>query len=337
MTFEFKFPDIGEGITEGEISKWYIKEGDSVKEGDILAEVETDETMVEIPSPRKGAILKLHYDVGDTAEVGKALVTFGDDAKENDVLTADVKDVKPRILKKSDLYGGIERIKYKGTRKIVADNVINSQAKTVPVTHHDEADITDLWEHRNKEKIFAVEKGIRLTLLPFIVKALISALKKHPILNSTLNEDDAEIIVKKYYNIGISVDTEAGLMIPVVKIADKKSVLDLAVEINSLADKAKSRKLDASDINGGTFTVINYGSIGGYCATPIINYPECAVLGLGKIVDRPRIIGNEIKARKILPISVTFDHRITDSAECARFTNDLIAHLEDTDKMIFEG
>jgi pyruvate dehydrogenase E2 component (dihydrolipoamide acetyltransferase) len=243
------------------------------------------------------------------------------------------KPVAIKITRKAgltyDMYGHIQRVPFKGIRRATAKKMTESWAKVPHVTHTDEADVTELVRIRQKEKAKALEKGIKLTYLPFIVKAVVAALKEHPYVNSSIDEDTQEIVLKQYYNIGIAVDTEEGLMVPVVKIADKKSVLKISEEIQNLAELAASRKIDLADLKGGTFTITNIGVIGGTYATPIVNYPEAAILGVGKIHDKPVVKEGEIVVRKIMGLSLSFNHNIFDGAEAARFMNDLIKNLED--------
>ena len=194
------------------------------------------------------------------------------------------------------------------------------------VTHHDHVDVTELSELRKKEKDKAAKQGVNLTYLPFIIKAAIEAIKKHPHVASSVEED--EIIVKKYYNIGVAVDTPEGLMVPVVKGADKKSLYDISKEIENFVEKAKTRKIDLMDLKGGVFTITNIGVIGSTYFTPIINYPETCILGTGRIEDQARVLDGKIVVRKVMPISFTYDHRVLDGAEAARFMNDLRALLE---------
>jgi pyruvate dehydrogenase E2 component (dihydrolipoamide acetyltransferase) len=194
----------------------------------------------------------------------------------------------------------------------------------------DEADVTELWKIREKEKKAAEKKGIKLTILPFIIKAVLAGLKEHPYLNATLDDEDEEIILKKYYNIGVATDTPEGLMVPVVKNANDKSILQLAEELTQLAEKARSRTIDLADLKGGTFTITNYG-------TPIINHPEVAILGTGKIKDMPVAMDGKIEIRKILFLALSFDHRVVDGAEAARFLNTVIARLEDPDLILLES
>ena len=391
--YEFKFPDVGEGITEGEVVKWKVKQGDKVKENQVLAEVETDKAVVEIPSPKEGKVLKLNVKEGETIKVGHTLITldvkgFKEErksvsvmgeiheagavlpapkeetisksvsgvlatpairalAKKNGIdlskitgsgsngriIIQDLEKPAIKVTKKYDLYGYVDRIPLKGIRKTIADKMVLSATKIPHVTHMDEADVTDLWNLREKEKIEAKKKGVHLTFMPYIIKSVISSLKEHPTLNAELDESSNSIIVKKYYNIGIAVDTENGLMVPVVKGADQKNMLSIAKETATLAEAARTRKIDLGDLQGSTFTITNVGSLGGIFATPIINYPESAILALGKISDKPVILNGKIEIKKILPFSLTFDHRILDGAEAARFANKFIELLQNPKKL----
>lgn len=459
MAYEFKFPDVGEGITEGELHQWLIKEGDDVKENQPIAKVETDKAVVDIPSPKTGKILKLHFKEGQTIQVGNVMATIGDrseaivtaapvkaakktsaetssadaaakaggvvgfleEAPEEeepqksaskiaaksvlqsaalpivsaaskpakdilatpavrtlakqlgvdlavlsptgpmgsvtalDVEKAAAQSAKPKaaalgapalavpptrpavkVTKKYDMYGYVDRVPIKGIRKATAKKMIESVSNAAHVTHMDEADVTRLVEIREHEKEELKKKGIKLTYLPFIIKALIASLKEHPYLNSVWDEENQEIILKKYYNIGIAVDTPDGLMVPVIKIADKKSIVELAQEIEKIAKASAERKVNMADLKGGTFTISNVGVIGGMFATPIINYPEVAILLTGKIYDKAMLKNETMQFRKVLPVSITFDHRVLDGVEAARFTNKLISYLEDPDLFLFE-
>ena len=394
MVQQFRFPDVGEGITEGEIVRWLVKEGDEVKADEALAEIETDKAVVEMPSPYAGTVLKLHFKEKDLIKVGQVLVTIGEKGEavpeagpapawipaarpaapvqaaapvrageilatpkvralakeqgidistvpgtgpagritEDDIQAAKMKPVekKPaiKIKAKYDLFGSLERIPLRGVRRATARKMRESLDKAAHVTHCDEADAGALAALREKMKPEAEAAGIKLSYLPFIVKALIEALKLHPTLNATLDDEEGEIVVKKYYNIGIAVDVPDGLIVPVVKMADQKSVLDIASEIQALAKAARERTLDLADLKGGTFSVTNVGVFGGDFATPIINYPEAAILATMKIADRARVENGAVVVKKTLPLCLSFDHRIIDGAEAARFTRDLIRFLE---------
>src|SRR3989338_4681112 len=444
MASEFKFPDVGEGIHEGEIVKWHVKEGDSVKQDETLVEVETDKAIVSIPSPRKGIILKLNVFTG-TIKVGNILCVIGDKGEkyvptasaetkpqekkasvtvmgelpetkeeskkevskiaqvkarfatrqlakqlgvdifavkgtgQDGLITDDdihkaasqlkhptISQVHPahpdalrvhvpkitaplpqnvglKVQKDEDEYGKVERHPLKGIRKTIADNMVKSFFTAPHVTHMDEADVTDLYSVVQEAKKKAEKKKIHLTYLPFVVQALVEALKKHPSLNASLDDHTSEIIYKKYYNFGIAVDSEAGLMVPIVKNVDKKGLLQLAKEIAAIADKCRDRTITLDELKGGTISITNIGAFGGIFATPIIHQPEVANIGLFRIKDQPRVIvvkeGKEnvskIVIRKIMPLTVAFDHRVIDGGEAARFMNDLKYYLENP-KVLFK-
>jgi len=392
MAFEFRFPDVGEGITEGEIIKWLVNVGDKIKIDQPLVEVETDKAVVEIPSPVAGTIIKMSKNAGNTINVGDIMVVIeeeGEVSKENIQAVSEPEQVKQKsvsvvgeleeapdeedgkaeiiaipavkkfakelgvdltkvkgtgidgritkedvekasaykeITKKTE--GEIEKVPFKGLRRLIAKQMITSASKIPSVTIFDEADVTLLFEIKAKMKETTVKKGIYLTYIPFIIKAVIYGLKKFPALNSSLDEENEVIILKKFYNIGIATDTEEGLIVPVIKDADKKSFSELADLLARLTELAKSRKIELKDLKGSTFSITNYGAIGGIFGTPIINYPECAILGVGKVIDKPVVMDGEIKIRKILPLSLSFDHRIVDGAYAQRFLNSVTSQLE---------
>jgi len=406
MAKQFRFPDVGEGITEGEIVRWLVKEGDEVKADQPLAEIETDKAIVEMPSPFAGTVLKVHFKDKDIVKVGQVLVTIGEKGEavpeavaateaavrpgraeagrgpaapaavqagavqatpkvrklaqelgvdlaavqstgpggrttEDDVRLAKEKPAEKKleikIKSKYDFYGTLERIPLRGIRRATAKHMRESLDKAAHVTHCDEADATKLAALRDAMKAEAEAKGIKLTYLPFIVKAVIEALKLHPTLNAMLDDEEQEIVVRKYYSIGIAVDVPDGLIVPVVKMADQKSVFDIAEEIQALAKAARERTLDLADLKGGTFSITNVGVIGGYAATPIINYPEVAILASMKIEDRARVEKGAVVVRKTIPLCLSFDHRVNDGAEAARFMKDLIRFLEEPEKLPLKG
>ncbi|MEK7313206.1 MAG: dihydrolipoamide acetyltransferase family protein [Deltaproteobacteria bacterium] len=385
MLYEFKLPDLGEGITEGEVVKWRVKDNDEVTEHQVVVEVETDKAIVEVPSPKKGKVVKRSAAEGETVKVGqtllvieiegeavdtgakKSLSVVGSLPMEEEVLATpmvrnlakklgidllkikgtgaggrtteeDVRSVAQSVKKETkDRHGLIERVPIKGVRKAIARNLLLSQKNSAFVTGMDDADITELWNLKAREKTGADKKGIHLTLMPFFIKAAVHALMKHPYLNSSVDEETEEIVVKKYYNIGVAVDTPDGLMVPVVKDADKKTIIALASEIHELGLKARERKLSIDELKGSSFTITNYGTIGGTYATPIINYPDVAILGMGRIKDEPWVKDNAIVVRKVLHLSFTFDHRVADGSEAGRFMNDVISYLEDPGLLFIES
>ncbi len=276
--------------------------------------------------------------VKGTGPEGRVLEKDVRQAAEVKEKPVEVKPVEaPKKVRKYDLYGYVDRIPLRGVRRSIAKAMVKSKYTAPHVTTMDEADVTELWKIREKEKKAAEKKGIKLTILPFIIKAVLAGLKEHPYLNATLDDEDEEIILKKYYNIGVATDTPEGLMVPVVKNANDKSILQLAEELTQLAEKARNRTIDLADLKGGTFTITNYGALGGIYGTPIINHPEVAILGTGKIKDMPVVMDGKIEIRKILFLALSFDHRVVDGAEAARFLNTVIARLEDPDLILLES
>ena len=393
MLREFKFPDVGEGIAEGEIVRWLVKEGDSIKEDQELVEVETDKAVITLNSPYTGKIEKLYGNEGEIIEVGAVLTTVQDIedvapapasekkdsgtvvgslgeekeieivrpvlatpavralAKEMNLDLTQVKGTGPggritkedveRLLEKigapmgaADTYGPIEKIPLRGLRRTIAKRMAEASKRIAEVTIWEDADITTLEQLRAKERKRAEAQGVKLTYLPFLIKASLAALKAHPYLNASLDESAEEIVLKRYYNIGIAVDTSDGLIVFVVKEADQKNILDLAREGAALAEKARHRKIDLPELRGSTFTITNYGVVGASYGTPIINYPEVAILGLGKIEDRPVVREGQIVIRKIMPLSLAFDHRVIDGVEAGRFLGVVIQQLQDPELML---
>jgi pyruvate dehydrogenase E2 component (dihydrolipoamide acetyltransferase) len=196
------------------------------------------------------------------------------------------------------------------------------------VTQFDAADITNLNEFRKKYSPAYKKKGARLTLTSFVLKILVEALKKHPTLNSSLDEVAQDIVIKNYYHIGVAVDTEAGLIVPVIREIDKKSILELSKELDKLAGKARERKVSAEELKGGTFTLSNQGGIGGAHFTPIVNKPEVAILGLGRGAMQAVVREGKIEPRLMLPLGLSYDHRVIDGGTAARFTVDLVQAFE---------
>ncbi len=497
MALEFRFPDLGEGIVEGELLNWKVAEGDVVAVDQTLAEMETDKAVVELPSPVAGKVVKLHAATGDIVKVGEPLVTLEEataaaseaaavapEAAEPAAVPytgsvvgrleeapeegpAPVVQVRPprpvakegprvaepvpagvaedgilampsvralarelgvdlrglrgtgpggRILKQDvedvaqaaaygvaaapvevgvgaaaetgvgavaetgvgaaaetgagvevetwagveaapptketpaaplvpvmggvlgqDAHGLIERVPFRGVRRAMARRMSEAVAKQAQVTTIDEADVTIIKRIREKERNVAAERGVRLTYLAFVVKACTASLKRFPRLNAVLDESGEEFILKRYYNIGIAVDTKWGLMVPNIRDADQKSIFRIAEEIVDLVERAGQRTLDVSELHGGTFTITNYGAIGGLFATPVINYPEVAILGMGRVREVPSLKGDKLVNRLLLPLSLTFDHRLIDGAEAARFLNLVISYLEDPDLLLLEG
>lgn len=483
MTYEFKFPDVGEGMTEGKLVKWLVKVGDKIKVDQNVAEVETDKAVVEIPSPKTGVVKELSYKEQDTMTVGTKMMLIDEDSnahlvekkteiaekivKEEPVVKVE-KKVKEEVISKtkqnivSDRQEGIlamptirkfakqkgidlstvkgsgkhgqvmssdletqtghtvtkhietelqknsksiseeilatpstrklarelhvditevkgtgdhglitkedvkrkskgesialpisevklehlerkpnvqaredeQRIPISGIRAAIAKKMLESKHNAAHVTHCDEADVTELYAIRKKEKDLLEEKGIHLTYLPFFMKASLVALKKHPYVNSEMQEKD--IVLKKYYNIGFATDTQEGLLVPVINNVEHKSIVEIAQDITQLAQKARDKKLDIKDMQGGTFTITSVGNIGGQMFTPIINFPQVAILGIGKIIDKAVVREGKITIRKMVTLCLSYDHRVIDGAEGARFMNTLIEHVENPNLLFME-
>lgn len=398
MALEFKFPDVGEGIVEGEILKWHVKEGDEIKEDQIMVEVETDKAVVEIPSPRDGVVLKILAKEGEVVKVGQVMIVIGERgekwkeeiseiprpisvgvvgeleeapeerisampavralAKKLRVDIAKVKGTGPagriteedvkkyaekmeklpeKVVEDYDKYGRVEKVSLKGIRRSMAKRMVEAKLVAPHAAGMDEADMTELVRIREREKEAAAKKGINLTYLPFFMKAVVAGLEQYSYLNATLDEENELIILKKYYNISVAIDTEEGLIVPVIRDVDKKSIIDIAKELQELIQKAKTRKIELADLRGGSFCISDYGAIGCTYGTPIINYPEVAILGIGKIQDKPVVRDGQIVIRKMVGLSLSFDHRVVDGAQAARFLNLVIRYLEDPGLILLEA
>ena len=221
-------------------------------------------------------------------------------------------------------------------RKAIAKNMLNSKQNTAHMTLFEEVEISDLIEIRQKFKQKFADKNIKLTYLPFIVKATVSALKQYAQLNAQMDLENNRMVYKNRYNIAIAIDTPEGLVVPVIKDADKLSIMQIAQKIAQLSDKARDRKLSLDDLKDGTFTITNFGSIGGIFATPVINYPQAGILGIGRIVKKPIVKGDQIQIGNILPLSLSVDHRIVDGGDASRFINRIMDYLSDPVFMLME-
>lgn len=222
-------------------------------------------------------------------------------------------------------------------RKAIARNMINSKHNAAHMTVFEEVEISDLIKIRDKYKKVYSEKNVSLSYLPFIIKATVHALKKHRQLNSQMDLENNRMIYKNYYNIGIAVDTHEGLVVPVIKDADKLSIFQIAQQLSELTDKAKARKLTLDEISDGTFTLTNYGSIGGIFGVPVINYPQAGILGIGRILKKPMVEDDQIVVGSVLPLSLSVDHRIVDGGEATRFIIQIMAYLKDPISLMMES
>ena len=430
MAFDFYMPDIGEGVVEGEIVSWKVKEGDTVKLDQPLVEVMTDKATVELPSPRAGTIRKINFKDGDICPVGKILVVIDEvggaatatasngnngheahapaksaptaparsapsgggggthaiqvvDAtadrsrvlatpatrrlarqlgveigrvpatgKHGRVTTDDVKRYNdapadsgrsapaaartqhaPVSIAKG---GDEERIPLRGIRKKIAESMSRSVSTAAHFTYVEEIDMTELVHVRERAKARAAERGVKLTYLPFIVKSVVSGLKKWPMLNASLDESTQEIVRKKYYHIGIAAQGPQGLAVSVVRDADKRSIFDLSREIERLAEAVKSGTATREELTGSTFTISSLGKLGGVLATPIINFPEVAIIGVHKIEEKPAVRSGQIVIRHLMNLSISVDHRLADGWDGAMFLQDVKTLLEDPTTMFME-
>lgn len=455
--YEFKLPDLGEGVAEGEILKWYVEVGGNVTEDEPLVDIETDKAAVTIPSPKSGKLESVAGKVGDTVAVGTILVKIDDgasgdaeapaktDAKksaepaeestskkaekaekaektsassggadtngapplpkasppsaaavaerrkttsdrrggpvpaapatrrlarelgldinavpgsgpagrvtpddvrlfaEGGVAVGDMPDTGggtavsvgaptgiPYYQLEStpdfEQWGEVEREPVRSIRKKVAHRMVTSMVTVPHVAHMDDADVTELEAYRTRVK---AKTGRSITSLAFLVKAVTVALEAHPSFNASLDPERGELVYKKYTNIGFAADTPNGLMVPVIKGTDALSITEIAEKIVELATKARERSIDVADLQGGTFTITNVGAIGGSYVIPTINYPESAILGMGRTQDRAVVREGDIVARKILPLCITYDHRISDGADGARFMNKIVRYMSD--------
>jgi pyruvate dehydrogenase E2 component (dihydrolipoamide acetyltransferase) len=225
-------------------------------------------------------------------------------------------------------WGPISKKPLSPLRQVIARRMTESWTTTPRVTQFDEADISALMGLRKKYAAAYEQKGARLTLTSFALKLVVETLKKHPIFNASLDEVAQEIVFKEYYHLGIAVDTDAGLIVPVIRDADKKDLVELSRELEDLAGKARQRKVSAEELRGGTFTISNQGGIGGGHFTPIVNKPQVAILGLGRGMTKAVVRGTQIEPRLMLPIAISYDHRVIDGAAAARFTVDLVQAFE---------
>ena len=514
MVREFELPDVGEGLTEAEIVRWLVEEGDRVSEDQPVAEVETDKAVVEVPAPVNGTVRDILAEEGEMVPVGTVIITFdvegradteaetkrdeaagaeegtaepgtaesgtetdsgsaggrtfaapstrrlarelgveiesvagsgpggrvteadvraaaeepesaeaetgteatgapesavrrvgdGEDSQESvgtDARSADAadrdrtlaapatrrladdegvdidavptdrrKDGEPFVTPEEiEAYaerqkraqaadaeavsaggeaaetdretaasaqapGEDERIPYRGIRRTIGQQMERSKSTVPHATHHDEVDVTALVETRGRLRERAEERGSDLSYMPFVVKAVVAGLKEYPILNSRLDEESEEIVLRGEYNVGVATATDAGLMVPVVEDADRKGLLEIADEMNELVGKARDRSISPEEMRGGTFSITNFGAIGGEYANPIINYPETAILGLGAIKEKPRVVDGEVVPRHVMTLSLAVDHRVVDGADAAQFVNTVKEYLRSPELLL---
>jgi pyruvate dehydrogenase E2 component (dihydrolipoyllysine-residue acetyltransferase) len=334
MAYEFTLPDLGEGLTEGEVARWLVAEGDEIAEDQPLVEIATDKTTVEIPSPAGGKVARILVGEGEVVPVGTLLVVIGADAaassaapqatpavrqlaKELTVDLASVRGTGPggRITE-SDVRGAApgagegRRERLRGVRRQIAEHLARAHREIPAVTYVEECDFTDL---------------DRAVLLPTVLQATASSLREFPELNARLEGE--EIVYLDRYDIGVAMQTGEGLLVPVVRAVDTRTIEELGTELDRLAEGARAGTLAPEELRGSTFTVTSAGKLGGIVVTPIVNHPEVAILGVHRIAPRPVVREEQIVVRQMGNVSVTFDHRVVDGARAAAFTLDVIARL----------
>lgn len=421
--FEYRFPELGEGLHEGEIVKVNVVAGQTVTDDDIIMEVQNDKAVVEVPCPVNGKVVEVFMKDGDVKKVGEVVAIIavegelpeqagGHDAsapaatpvaaaaapkaavsngavlatpsvrkfaREKGVdLTTVAGTGKNGRITKEDVVGSNaapvaapaatpaaasapaaaapkaeapaakaapaatntfrpeERVPFKGIRKVIAGAMSKSVYTAPHVTIMDEVDVTELVALRTKYKPYAEKKGSKLTYLPFIVKALVSACREFPIMNAMLDEASQEIVYKKFYNVGIATDTENGLIVPVIEDADRKNLFGIADTIKDLAIRGRDGKLSANELRGSTITISNIGSAGGMFFTPVINFPEVAILGTGRISEKAVVRDGEIVVAPVMALSLSFDHRLIDGATAQNFMNHIKKLLAQPELFIME-
>ena len=517
-TKDFKLPDVGEGVAEGELISWLVAPGDTVEEDQPVAEVETDKALVEVPSPYNGTVKELHVEEGTMVPVGDVIITYEIEGEEDEaaevtaepeteetteaeaaeteaepepeaessakggrvfaapsarrlarelgvdiaavggsgpsgrVTEGDVRQAaeeasaeaetesesdgprdvdvggKSSVTKRGESGNGQqpssveaagrdrtlaapatrraakeqgvdlddvpatemrdgeafvsaaavteyaeaqqaaqeadaqavaeagaaeteaesasaataegelsgERIPYRGVRRTIGEAMQNSKFTAPHVTHHDSTDVSALVELRAELKEVAAERDVRLSYMPFVMKAIAAALKQYPYMNATLDEENEEIVLRDEYHIGVATATDAGLMVPVVEDVDQKGLLQIAEEMNDKIERARERSIGRDELRGSTFTITNFGVVGGEYATPIINYPEVGIMGLGELAERPVVEDGEVVARHTLPLSLSIDHRILDGAVAAEFANQVMEYLQHPKLLLLE-
>jgi pyruvate dehydrogenase E2 component (dihydrolipoamide acetyltransferase) len=402
MPYEFKLPDIGEGVVEGEVVRWLVKEGDLVRMDQPMVEVMTDKATVEIPAPRAGTIVERVYTEGQICPVGKILVRIDEGgtaapdkasngksatvvaAPQSVVATAkpvsapvsapvssataaevlatpatrklarelgvdlaqasgtgpagritshDVRalagnGVSAHAAAKPFATGEDVRLPFRGLRRKIAERMVQSRREAAHFTYVEEVDCTELRGLREKANARLASSKLKLSYLPFIIRATVEALRRFPQMNAHLDEARSEIVQRRQYHIGLATATPDGLIVPVVRDAERKSILDLAREIDRLAALTKAGKAGREELTGSTFTITSLGQLGGVLATPILNHPEVGILGVHKITKRPAVVDDKIVVRDLMNLSISVDHRLVDGYDAARFVADIKDSLE---------
>ena len=344
MPYEFKLPDLGEGLTEGEIARWLVAEGDDIAEDAPLVEIQTDKTTVEIPSPAAGVVSRILVPEGEVVPVGTVLVVIGGEPSTPEPGSPEVNQVResrvqatPLVRKlaqelgvdlaevagtgpagritEQDVRGAVPgegpREKVRGVRRQIVEHLARAHREVPAVTFVEECDFSKV--------------DLKL-LLPTVLRATAESLKEFPELNARLEGD--EIVYLDRYDLGIAVQTDAGLVVPVVRGCDARPVEELRADVDALAERARAGTLAPEELRGSTFSVTSAGKLGGLLVTPLVNHPEVGILGVHRIAPRPVVRDGEVVVRPVGNVSVTFDHRVVDGARAAGFALAVIARLE---------
>lgn len=429
-TKSVQLPDIGEGVTEGELVQWLVQVGDTVEDDQPVAEVMTDKATVEVPTPFAGTVKELKAQEGDVIPIeteilvletsgaaeeapkkeeepqkqeapkqesaaspapaatagAQATQTIHPPVAEVNVLATpstrrlaremsvdinevsgsglagrvtreDVLSAKPSAAPQAsngsakpmsapqfktpgplpvDSAEREERVALRGIRRKIAENLQMTKQIVPHFTLMDECNVTELVKLRTQAKSAGEKHGVKITYLPFVMKSLIATIKEYPMFNASIDDQAQEIVYKNYFNIGFAADTPNGLVVPVIKDADRKSILQISAEIMELAGRAREGKLKPDEMKGATITITNIGSVGGNYATPIINHPEVAIVGMYKIVDKPIMKDGKFRAAKVMNYTVTADHRLIDGAVAANFLNAFMKRLENPSHLMLE-
>lgn len=372
MTTEFNLPELGEDIDTGDVVALLVSVGDTIEVDQPVLEIETDKAAIEIPSSVSGTITAIHVEEGGIVEVGKPILTVDTEragkGKTEPIETPQktapspeiVQPVSTRAEKREETpaipsvetqrptetaeplpdfskWGEIERATMGGIRRATAKHMATAWGTIPHVTNFDKADITELEKLRKQHASKVEAAGGKLTITAILLKIAAGALKEFPQFCASVDMERAEIIFKKYYHIGVAVDTSQGLLVPVIRDADQKNIIELATELNQASEKARNRKLGLEEMQGGTFTITNLGSIGGTNFAPIINAPEVAILGVSRGRIEPVFINDQFQPRLMLPLALSYDHRLIDGADAARFLRRLIDVLENPFLLALEG
>jgi pyruvate dehydrogenase E2 component (dihydrolipoamide acetyltransferase) len=357
MAVEFTFPDVGEGIDAGELLEWHVAEGQTVREDDPMADVQTDKATVTIPCPITGRVLELRVRVGEMVAVGAVMAVFEPDALTGAPPPAPKRPLAAPAIRKRAAELGIDLaqvrgsgaggrieledlgqagtgdrvVPLRGVRRTIARTMTDAWQAIPHIIDYREADATELLGWREQLRELADDEHLRraLTITPLLLRVAVEALRRHPYVNASIDMDREQITLHGDYNVGVAAAAPEGLVVPVVRRADAKKVSELAVEVAELTGAAREGRLRPDQLTGGTFTLNNYGPLGVWLGTPIIKPGEVANLGVGRVQERPVAIDGQVAVRPIVALSVSGDHRVLDGHTLGAFVSDVVALIED--------